>query len=140
MIRFRISNSLRAKLLYYFIFSMAFTVVSFSIILTLSLTLQDIADKRFEDEQSLHILQVQLDEIQEPIESYLSFYSSSSLAQLSLCIGNHKRDSPDRRIIKDDESELMKRDIYFLIDSYLLQVDKLIEMKRGRNVPDIPRV
>ena len=135
MIRFRISNSLRAKLLYYFIFSMAFTVVSFSIILTLSLTLQDIADKRFEDEQSLHILQVQLDEIQEPIESYLSFYSSSSLAQLLYASETIKETLPDRRIIKDDESELMKRDIYFLIDSYLLQVDKLIEMKRGRNVP-----
>ncbi len=133
------SNSLRAKLLYYFIFSMAFTLVSFSIILTLSLTLQDIADKRFEDEQSLHTLQVQLDEIQEPIESYLSFYSSSSLAQLLYASESIKETLPDNRVIRDDESELMKRDIYFLIDSYLLQVDQLIEMKRGRNVPGYTR-
>lgn len=135
MTRFHLSNSLRTKLLYYFVFAMSFTVLSFGIILTLSLTLQDIADKRFEDEQSLHILQVQLDEIQEPIESYLSTYSSSSLAQLLYASESIKETLPEKRAISDYESELMKRDIYFLIDSYLLQVDQVIEMKRGRNVP-----
>ena len=133
--RFRISNSLRAKLLYYSVFSMSFTMISFGIILILSLSLQDIADKRFEDEQSLHILQEQLDEIQEPIESYLSFYSSSSLAQLLYATETIKDTLPDKRVISDDESELLKRDIYFLIDSYLIQVNQVIEMKRGRNVP-----
>jgi len=133
--RLRLSNSLRSKLLYYFVFAMAFTVISFGIILTLSLTLQEIADERFEDEQFLHNLQVQLDEIQEPIESYLSFYSSSALARLLYVSETIKDTLPDRRPIIDDESELMKRDIYFLVDSYLNQVNLLIEMKRGRNVP-----
>ncbi len=130
----RLSNSLRAKLLYYFIFSMSFTVISFGFILTLSLSLQEIADQRFEDEQFLHVLQVQLDEIQEPIESYLSVFSSSSLAQLLYASETLKDTLPVKRLIIDDESELLKREIYFLIDSYLLQVNQVIEMKRGRNV------
>lgn len=130
----RLSNSLRAKLLYYFIFSMFFTSISFGFILMLSLSLQDIADERFEDEQFLHDLQVQLDEIQEPIENYLSVFSSSSLAQLLYASETLKDSLPDKRIIVDDESELLKREIYFLIDSYLIQVNQVIEMKRGRNV------
>lgn len=134
MSKFHISNSLRAKLLYYFMFSLFFSVVSFGIILALSLSLQDIADQRFEDEQFLHDLQVQLDEIQEPIESYLSVYSSSSLTQLLYASEILKDTLPDTRVISDDESELLKREIYFLIDSYLLQVSQVIEMKRGRNV------
>lgn len=134
MRRFPISNSLRAKLLYYFIFSISFTVISFGIILALSLSLQDIADQRFEDEQFLHDLQVQLDEIQEPIESYLSVYSSSALTQLLYASETLKDTLPGKRVISDNEAELLKREIYFLIDSYLLQVNQVIEMKRGRNV------
>jgi len=113
---------------------MFFTVISFGFILAFSLSLQDIADKRFGDEQSLHQLQEQLDEIQDPIERYLSFYSSSSLAQLLYASETIKETLPDKRVISDDESELLKREIYFLIDSYLLQVNQVIEMKRGRNV------
>jgi len=134
MNRLRIKNSLRVKLLYYFIFSMSFTLISFGFIFANSLSLQDIADERFEDEQFLHDLQFQLDEIQEPLESYLSVFSSSSLAKLLYSVETLKDTLPESRPISRDEAELLKREIYFLIDSYLIQVNQAIEMKRGRNV------
>ena len=136
MSKFRIKNSLRAKLLYYFIFSMSFTLISFGFIFANSLTLQDIADKRFEDEQFLHELQFQLNDIQGPLETYLSVYSSSSLAQLLYSTETLKESFPDSRPVLNDEAELLKREIFFLLDSYLIQVNQIIEWKRGRNVSE----
>ncbi|MBI9098148.1 MAG: histidine kinase [Spirochaetaceae bacterium] len=133
------NNSLRIKLLYYFILSMAFTLISFSFIFVNSLTLQDIADRRFEDEQFLQELQSQLDDIQEPLESYLSIYSSSSLAQLLYTTETLKESLPVRRPITNNEALLLNREIFFLIDSYLIQVNHVIEMKRGRKVIEYTR-
>ncbi|MBB6481807.1 histidine kinase [Spirochaeta isovalerica] len=134
MIRFRISNSLRAKLLYYFLLSMVFTILSFGMIFAASLAVQDIADQRFADEQYLHELQGLLDEIQEPLETYLAIYSSSSLATLLYTTETLKDALPQSRPVSRDELELLKKEIYFLIDSYLLQVNQIIELKRGRKV------
>jgi two-component system sensor histidine kinase YesM len=133
LIKFKIRNSLRAKLFYYFIFSMSFTLFTFSFIIANSLTLQDIADQRFEDEQFLNSLQYQLNEIQEPLESYLSLYSSSTLARLLYATESLLDVLPEDRSITNDEAGLMKREIYYLIDSYLSQVNQIIDMKRGRN-------
>lgn len=136
MIRFRNKNSLQVKLLYYFTFSITFTLILFGVIFTISLKLQDIADKRFEDEQYLQELQIQLDEVQSSLETYLSVYSSSSLAKFLYSTENLKESLPDSRRIYNDESELLKREIYFLLDSYLIQVKQIIDWKRGRNVSE----
>ena len=136
MSRFKIKNSLRAKLLYYFIISMTFTLISFGFIFANSLNLQEIADQRFADEKYFKDIQSQLDEIQDPLEAYLSVYSSSSLAQLLYSTETLNDTIPDVRPITNDESQLLKREIYFLIDSYLLQVNQIIEQKRGRKVND----
>lgn len=100
------------------------------------MTLQDIADKRFEDEQILHELQIQLDEIQSSLETYLSVYSSSSLAKLLYSTETLDESLPESRQIYNDGEELLKREIYFLLDSYLIQVKQIIEWKRGRNVSE----
>lgn len=131
---FRISNSLRVKLLYYFLLSMIFTLISFGMIFASSQVLQDIADRRFEDEQFLHELQGLLEEIQEPLQTYLSIYSSSSLAKLLYTTETLKDALPVDRPVKSDELELLKREIYFLIDSYLHKVNQIIELRRGRKV------
>jgi len=129
-----IPNSLKGRLLYYFFLSMVFSLISFGIIFTGSFTLQDIADRRFEDEQFLHDLQSRLDEIQDPLETYLSIYSSSSLARLLYITETLRETLPEERPITSNELDNLNREIYFLIDSYLDQVNQTIELKRGRKV------
>jgi len=99
-----------------------------------SVNLQNIADRRFEDEQFLQELQFHLDDIQEPLNNYLASYSSSSLSSLLFIIETLHEIVPVDRPITADNSDLIKREIYFLIDSYLLQLNKVIEQKRGRKV------
>jgi two-component system sensor histidine kinase YesM len=113
---------------------MGFTFVSFGFIFMNSLKIQEIADQRFADEQFLHELSVQLRDIQEPLEAYLSTFSSSSLSQLLFATETLREALPDERPIYNDFSELMRRDIYFLMDTYLLRVDLLVDQKRGRKV------
>lgn len=134
MSKYRNKNSLQAKLIYYFTFSISFTLIFFGIIFAISLTLQSMAHKRFEDEQLLQELQQQLDEVQNSLEIYLSIYSSSSLATFLYSTETLKESLPDERPIYNNESELLKREIYFLIDSYLINVKQIVDWKRGRNI------
>jgi len=134
MSKFLYRNSLKSNLFYYIIFSIIFTLISFGFILAISLKLQDIADKRFEDEQFLHEIQIQLDEVHSTLEIYLSIYSSSTLSELLYILETLKEALPTNREIYNNEEELLKREIYFLLDNYLIQVKQIIEWKRGRNV------
>jgi len=127
-------NTLRSKLLYYFFISLIFTLISFGFIFANSLKLQEIADERFKNEQYLDNLQNSLEEIQEPLEVYLSTFSSSSLSLLLFSKETLRDLIPDERPVSIRESELMNREVYFLIDSYIMQVDQIIEQKRGRKV------
>lgn len=127
-------NSLKARLLIYFSISMIIIVFSMGFVLINSLKLQDIADRRFEDEQFLQELQSQLIDIQVPLKSYLTSYSSSSLAKLLFIIETLNESIPSNRPITADDSILIKREIYFLMDSYLIQLKHIIEEKRGRKV------
>lgn len=127
-------NSLKTRLLIYFSISMVITVFSMGFVLINSLKLQDIADRRFEDEQFLQDLQSHLIDIQVPLKNYLTSYSSSSLAKMLFIIETLNESIPSERPIIANESVLIKREIYFLIDSYLTQLNHIIEQKRGRKV------
>lgn len=128
------NNSLKARLLIYFSISMIIIVFSMGFVLINSLKLQEIADRRFEDEQFLQELQSQLIDIQVPLKSYLTSYSSSSLAKLLFIIETLNESIPSSRPITANNSVLIKREIFFLMDSYLIQLNKIIEEKRGRKV------
>lgn len=127
-------NSLKTRLLLYFSISMVITVFSMGFVLINSLKIQEIADRKFEDEQFLQELKGQLVDIQVPLKSYLTSYSSSSLAIILYIIETLNESIPSVRPIIANDSILIKREIYFLIDSYLIQLNSIIEQKRGRKV------
>ena len=127
-------NSLKGRLFLYSFISMIIIVFSMGFVLINSLKLQEIADRRFKDEQYLQELQSQLIDIQIPLKSYLTSYSSSSLAKLLFIIETLSESIPSSRPITANNSFLIKREIYFLIDSYLSQLKQIIEQKRGRKV------
>ncbi|RKX81945.1 MAG: two-component sensor histidine kinase [Spirochaetes bacterium] len=127
-------NSLRSRLFVYFLISMVIIIFSMGFALLNSLNLQHIADRRFEDEQFLQELQFNLDDIQEPLNTYLTSYSSSSLATLLFIIETLNEVVPNQRPVTSSNSDLIKREIYFLIDSYLIKLNEVIEQKRGRKV------
>lgn len=129
-------NSLKTRLLIYFSISMVIIVFSMAFVLTNSLRLQKIADRRFEDEQFHQELQSYLIDIQDPLKNYLTSYSSSSLAKLLFLIETLNESVPSERPIIANESVLIKRELYFLIDSYLVQLNQIIEQKRGRKVQE----
>jgi len=113
---------------------MIIMVVSLGFILINSLDLQYIAYFRFQEEHYFQEVQTNLSELQEPLEKYLTDRSSVALARLLFLIETIREKVPPTRPISSDETYLMKREIYFLIDAYLSQVNQIIEMKRGRKV------
>ena len=127
-------KSLRSRLFVYFLISMVIIIFSMGFAFLNSLNLQRIADRRFEDEQFLQELQFNLDDIQEPLNTYLTSYSSSSLARLLFIIETLNEAVPNNRPVTSSNSDLIKREIYFLIDAYLLKLNEVIEQKRGRKV------
>lgn len=133
------SNSLKNKLLIYFSISMIITIFSLGFVLFNSLRLQEIADRRFEDEQFFQEIQLQLDDIQIPLQNYLTSYSSSSLSKLLYIIETLNEYIPEQRPITSNDSDLIKREIFFLVDNYLSQLNQIIEQKRGRRVQEYTR-
>lgn len=129
-------NSLKFKLLYYLSLSIVILAVSFSLILVINLNVQGIADKRFEDEHFLQGLQMHLNDMQAPLQSYLSSWSSSSLSRLLYITETISETIPSVRPVVNEETDLIRREIFFLIDAYLLEINKVIEMKRGRRVSE----
>ena len=127
-------NSLRLRLLLYLSISMVIMVFSLGFILVNSLDLQNIAYLRFQEEHYFQEVQTHLNELQEPLEKYLTDRSSSALTRLLFLIETIRENVPPSRPISSDETYLMKREVYFLIDAYLAQVNQIIELKRGRKV------
>lgn len=127
-------NSLRVRLLLYLSISMIIVVFSLGFILASSLDLQNIAYLRFQEEHYFQQLQTHLAELQEPLEKYLTDRSSAALARLLFLNETIREKIPPARPIDSDETYLLKREIYFLIDAYLAQVNQIIELKRGRKV------
>jgi two-component system sensor histidine kinase YesM len=103
------TNSLRFKLLYYLSGSMVILVFSLFFILVITLNLQKIADQRFKNEQFLQEVQGRLFEIQEPLRSYLSSWSSSSLSKLLFLTQTLSESIPKERPISPESSVLMNR-------------------------------
>jgi two-component system, sensor histidine kinase YesM len=128
------TNSLRFKLLYYLSGSMAILVLSLCFIMVITLNLQRIADQRFRNEQFLQEVQNRLLEIQEPLRGYLSSWSSSSLSRLLFLTQTLSESIPKDRPISPESSALMNREIYFVVEAYLGQINGIIELKRGRKV------
>jgi len=129
-----VKNSLRVTLTFYLAMSMCITIITLSFVLWNSLKLQTIADERFEEEQYFQELQKLLADMQPPLQDYLTSWSSSSLSRLLFIIETIKEKTPEKRPIFSQDIELMKREIYFLIDAYLNQVHSIVEQKRGRKV------
>ena len=130
------NNSIKSRLLIYFSISMVIIIVSLGFVFYNSLKLQDIADRRFEDEQFLQELQMHLSELQAPLQNYLTSYSSSSLSKLLYIIEILNESIPIQRKITANESDLIKREISFLLDNYLTQLNQIIEQKRGHRVKE----
>ena len=130
------NNSIRSRLLIYFIISMIIIMVSLGFVFYNSLKLQNIADRRFEDEQFLQEIQMHLDDIQAPLQNYLTSYSSSSLSRLLYIIEILNESIPVQRKITANDSDLIKREVYFLLDNYLSQLNRIIEQKRGHRVKE----
>lgn len=130
------NNSIKSRLLIYFCISMIIIVASLSFVFYSSLKLQNIADRRFEDEQFLQEIQMHLVDIQAPLQNYLTSYSSSSLSKLLYIIEILNESIPIQRKITADESDLIKREISFLLDNYLSQINQIIEQKRGHRVKE----
>ena len=128
------NNSIKSRLLIYFSISMLIIVFSLGFVLYNSLKLQHIADRRFEDEQFLQEIQLHLLDLQVPLQNYLTSYSSSSLSKLLYIIEILNESIPVKRIIIANDSDLIKREIFFLMDNYLSQINQIIEQKRGRKV------
>lgn len=130
------NNSIKSRLLIYFSISMIIIVISLGFVFYNSLRLQNIADRRFEDEQFLQEIQLHLTDLQLPLENYLTSYSSSSLSKLLYLIEILNESIPVQRRITANDSDLIKREIYFLLDNYLLQINQIIEQKRGHRVQE----
>ena len=130
------NNSIKNRLLIYFTISMIIIVVSLGFVFYNSLKLQNIADRRFEDEQFLQEIQMHLVDIQAPLQNYLTSYSSSSLSKLLYIIEILNESIPIQRKITANESDLIKREISFLLDNYLTQLNQIIEQKRGHRVKE----
>ncbi|MDC7126856.1 MAG: histidine kinase [Spirochaetales bacterium] len=129
-------NSLHSRLLTYFIMSLAFTFFFFGFMLMNSIYLQEVADERFANERFLQNIKDELSNIQEPLEKYLTTFSSEALSKLLFTTETLKETIPSQRKIVANNQELLKREIYFLIDTYLEKATLLVEQKRGRKVTE----
>ncbi|WP_187759766.1 sensor histidine kinase [Thiospirochaeta perfilievii] len=139
MIRDKIRNSLKGRLFYTFIISIILTLFSFGFSLINTLKLQTIANQRFTDEQYFIEIEGVLKDIQAPLISYLSLFSTQSLSKILKNSEHISSMIPQERPIYNNELELTKREIYFLIDSYLGSVENIVEEKRGRKVEEYSR-
>ncbi len=128
------SNSLRFRILFYFSLSLLVTVVALGFIMVLSSRLQNMANRQFDDELQLQEIQMELTEIQEPLLEFLSTRSSASLSELLILTQNLKSELYEQRPKSRDMVKQIKREVFFLIEAYLDQIDRIIELKRGRNI------
>jgi two-component system sensor histidine kinase YesM len=127
-------KSLRGQLVLFYSLSIGVTAGFLGIIMLLSLQLQQMANRQFLDEQQLRNLQNLLEELQDPLLGYLSSSSSSSLSNLLITMEELKGILPQDRTLTREPVEKMKREIYFLLDSYLEKTNQIIAQKRGRNI------
>ncbi|MBN2625825.1 MAG: histidine kinase [Spirochaetales bacterium] len=128
------SNSLRTRLSLFYGLSMGITGVFLGIIMLLSMELRQTADRQFTDEQQLRDLQFRLENLQEPLLGYLSSWSSASLSELLIMSEGLKGQIPEEKPISREPAEQFKREIYFLVEAYLDQIEKIIGEKRARNI------
>ena len=128
------SNSLRTRLALFYILSMGVTGLFLGIIMLLSLQLLQMADRQFSDEQRLRDLQTRLENIQEPLLGFLSSWSSSSLSELLIMTEGLKGEIPVDKPLTREPDEQNQREIYYLAEAYLDQIDLIIGEKRGRNI------
>lgn len=129
-----ISNSLRSRLLLYYALSMGVTAVILGVIMFFSLQVRKEADRQFVDEQRLRDLQIRMESIQEPLLGYLSSWSSGSLSKLLIMTEGLKGQIPREKPLSREPAEQFQREIYFLVEAYLGQVDRIIGEKRARNI------
>ena len=129
-----IVHSLRYRILLYFALSLMVTVIALGFIMGFSIELQNMADRQFDDELQLQEIRGQLNEIQEPLLEFLSTRSSGSLSRLLILSQNLRSDLPEERPRSADQVKQVKREVFFLIEAYLEEIDLIIESKRGRNI------
>jgi sensor histidine kinase YesM len=115
---------------------MVILVFTLCFIMVITLNLQKIADQRFKNEQFLQGVQNKLFEIQQPLQSYLSSWSSSSLSKLLFLTETLDGSIPKERPISSESSALKNREIYFFVEAYLDQINKIIDLKRARKVKE----
>lgn len=134
----RSRNTLKSRLFNTFILSILFILVTFAFSLLSSNKLQNIGQRRFIDEEYFIEVEEVMAAIQQPLISYLSLFSTTALSDVMMNIDKLEELIPSerRRPINSTDAELIKRQIYFLIDQYISDVESIIILKRGRKVDE----
>lgn len=127
---------LRTKLLGYFSLGILISAVALITVAWTTSRLQGIANQRFQEELHLQELQGHIQEISPALRDYLSSWSSTALSSLLYNMERIRELLPKDRPIVAEESQLKRREIYFLLDSYLVSVTNIIDQKRGRKVEE----
>lgn len=129
-------RSLQNQLFRYVFVSLTVVVLSMSYIFFTSIRLQNIVNEQFASERYFQGLQEEILMMEEPFRNYLSTRSSTSLASLLIHQQNLRMMMPEEFPPSSDEMELKKREVYFLIDSYLELSEEAVEQKRGRAISE----
>ncbi len=129
-------QSLQSQLLLYVVVSLVVIVISMSYILYTSMRLQRIVDEQFQTERYFHGLQQDIINLQDPFRTYLSTRSSTALAALLIKEQNLRGIIPESFTTSQDPVELKKREVFYLLNSYLDLIEKAIEQKRGRAISE----
>ncbi|MDR3160192.1 MAG: histidine kinase [Spirochaetaceae bacterium] len=109
-------------------------VLSTGYILFSARNLQNISDRIFERERFIKTLQEDLAAYQEPLLEYLSTRSSNALSRVLINSQILRGKLPAYFPISADKEELRERELYRLIQAYLVLADEAMEEKRGRNI------
>ncbi len=132
-------NSLKSQTIRYFLLSLLITLFSLSVSIYFSARLQTMVDSQFEEETELQELQSAMANLQPLLLEYLSSRSSTSLSQLLSISQNLRSTLPQATGGTRSESRKAVREISFLVEAYLDDLNEIIELKRSRNIDGYTR-
>lgn len=133
-------NSLRTQMFLSITISLTIIILSMFFILFTSIRMQEIANRQFQTERYFQELQMGIEEIQEPLLTYLSSRSSQALATILIDSQKLRSFIPDKQTASFDPVELKKREVFALLDSYLVLMEQAIEEKRGRALTEYTQI
>lgn len=131
-----VRSSLRSRLIYSAAIGLAMVIASTIYILFATLRLQQIVNERFQAERSFQALQQEVLTIQTPLLNYLSSRSSQALSDLLAEEQVLRSMLPEAGLIRSDQVSLAEREIYSMLEAYLDNIQRAIDLKRGRAIEE----